>query len=230
MLVLDEVDLMSPKDRRREILYLLSRSERPFMLIMLSNNPHVLKDIDPATRSSLQPEIIHFRNYNAEELFHILACRARRGLKHWEEPVLRQIAALTTRLTQSDARVAIKTLLYSVTQRDRTIPQCFDRARRDVVVDMIHDLSDGALMVLWAATTAKTDFARDIYGRYRRFCLDHREKPFSYVYFCSTLSYLQSAGLVALISTKTGRTYTNRVLLTFDRPIVERITRLRFKV
>jgi len=43
VVVLDEVDLMSPKDRRREILYLLSRSENPYMFIMLSNNPRVLK-------------------------------------------------------------------------------------------------------------------------------------------------------------------------------------------
>ena len=32
VVVLDEVDLMSPKDRRREILYMLSRSEQPYMI------------------------------------------------------------------------------------------------------------------------------------------------------------------------------------------------------
>ena len=35
VVVLDEIDLMSPKDRRRDILYLLSRSERPYMVVML---------------------------------------------------------------------------------------------------------------------------------------------------------------------------------------------------
>jgi Cdc6-like AAA superfamily ATPase len=52
VVILDEIDLMSIKDRKREILYLLSRSERPFMVIMLSNSPHVLKELDAATRSS----------------------------------------------------------------------------------------------------------------------------------------------------------------------------------
>jgi hypothetical protein len=33
---------------------------------------------------------------------------------------------------------------------------------------------------------------------------------------------------VALISTKVGRTYTNRVLLTFDTSIVEQLAGLRF--
>ena len=55
VVVLDEVDLMSPKDKRREILYMLSRSEQPYMVVMLSNSPHVLKQLDAATLSSLQP-------------------------------------------------------------------------------------------------------------------------------------------------------------------------------
>ena len=48
VVILDEVDLMSPKDNRREILYLLSRSQYPFMVVMLSNSPKVLRDLDPA--------------------------------------------------------------------------------------------------------------------------------------------------------------------------------------
>jgi len=35
-------------------------------------------------------------------------------------------------------------------------------------------------------------------------------------------------GLVALISTKQGRTYTNRILLTFDREVLNEICNLRF--
>ncbi len=85
VLVLDEVDLMSPKDKRREILYLLSRSEQPYMIIMLSNSPHVLKQLDAATRSSLQPMPLHFRNYDAQQLQEILTDRARRGL-HESDP------------------------------------------------------------------------------------------------------------------------------------------------
>jgi hypothetical protein len=49
------------------------------------------------------------------------------------------------------------------------------------------------------------------------------------MHFYSSLSYLQSVGLVALVSTKVGRAYTNRVLLNFDEPVVEQICRLRFE-
>ena len=228
VVVLDEVDLMSPKDRRREILYLLSRAERPFMVIMLSNNPHVQKGLDPATRSSLQPVPLHFRNYDAGQIGEILLDRAKRGLAQWNEGHLAEIAARTAGRTNADARVAIKTLYYTVTKPTDNLEESFERARRDVVIDLINDLSDSTLMILWAVATAKTDFAKEVYGRYRRYCQARTEKPFSYVYFYSNLSYLQSVGLVALVSAKVGRAYTNRVLLAFDQPVVEQICRLRF--
>lgn len=123
------------------------------------------------------------------------------------ETTLAKIAALTVQRTHSDARVAIKTLYYSVTQASDSLDDCFERARRDVVIDMIADLSDTALMTLRAVATSGSEFAKDIYARYRRYCVTRGEKPISYVYFCSNLSYLQSAGLVALVSTKVGRSY-----------------------
>lgn len=228
VVVLDEVDLMSPKDPRREILYLLSRASQPFMVLMLANNPHVLKQLDPATRSSLQPVPLHFRNYDAQQVTEILRVRAQRGLSRWAHGALAEIAALTTRRGNGDARVAIKTLFYTVTRPNEDLTACFERARRDIVVDIVNDLADNLLLLLHATQSASTDFAKPIYGRYCRACQAQGEKPFSYMHFYSSLSYLQSVGLVALVSTKAGRTYTNRVLLTFDRPIVEQVYHLRF--
>jgi len=199
------------------------------MTILLSNSPQVLKELDVATRSSLQPVPLYFHNYNAGQIHEILRGRARRGLREWDDAVLKEIAALTTKLTNSDARLAIKTLLYSVTGRGSDLRSCFERARRDLVVDMINDLSDPTLTILWAVTTSKTDFAKDIYRRYCGLSLSQKEKPFSYVYFYSNLSYLQSVGLLALVSTKQGRTYTNRVLPAFERVVVREICSLRFE-
>lgn len=228
VVVLDEVDLMSPKDPRREILYLLSRAERPFMVIMLSNSPHVLKQLDAATRSSLQPEPVHFRNYDAEQIAQILRDRARRGLAEWDDARLAEISALTVRQTNADARVAIKTLYYFTCGLNGDVAACFEQARRDIVVDVVNDLADGNLLILWAVATSPIDLAKPIYQRYCRGSQAQRDKPFSYVHFYSNLSYLQSVGLIALMSTKVDRTYTNRVLLTCDRAIVESIWKLRF--
>lgn len=228
VVVLDEVDLMSPKDPRREIAYLLSRSTKPFLIVMLSNSPHVVKQLDAATRSSLQPEPLHFRNYNANQIQTILRDRARRGLRQWNDGHLAEIAALTVRQTNADARVAIKTLWYLACGQAADVATCFEQARRDIVIDVIHDLSDHNLLILWAAATSPVDLAKPIYERYCRASQAQRTKPFSYVYFYANLSYLQSLGLVALVSTKIGRTYTNRVLLNVDEPMVAQIFRLRF--
>ena len=92
----------------------------------------------------------------------------------------------------------------------------------------IFKLSDENLMILQATTTSKSDFAKAIYQRYRRISAMHNERPFSYVYFYSNLSYLQSMGLVALIATKVGRTYANRVMLTFDSLVLETVFKRRF--
>jgi len=53
--------------------------------------------------------------------------------------------------------------------------------------------------------------------------------PFSYMYFYTNLGYLQSVGLVALVAAKIDRTYTNRIVLTFDKSIAEQSCKLRFE-
>lgn len=228
ILVLDEIDLMSPKDKRRELLYLISRSETPVMVILLSNSPKVLDQLDAATRSSLQPVPMLFHHYNPDQLQRILDDRARQGLREWNDADLAEIAARTVRLANADARVAIKTLYYHVTRPEQGLAGCFDAARRDIVVDLVQDLADGNFMILWAAATTRDDLAKAIYRRYCGFARRQHETPFSYVHFYANLSYLQSLGLVALVATKQDRTYTNRVQLTFDPQVVSATAKLRF--
>ncbi len=228
VVLLDEIDLMSAKDRRREILYLLSRSEQPFMAVLLSNRPHVLNELDAATKSSLQPWPRHFRNYGADQIQAILLDRAQRGLRQWDKGMLAEIAALTARLTNSDTRVAIKTLQNAVSAQGKDLRHAFEQARHDLIADMISDLSDSTLLILWAVVSADADLAKTVFGRYRHLCTHQSERPFSYMHFSSNLSYLQSAGLVALVSTKIRRAYTNRVLPTFDAGVAKQICRLRF--
>ena len=228
VILLDEVDLMSPKDRRRDILYFLSRSKNPYMVIMLSNNHRVLQDMDDSTRSSLQPRIVYFKNYDAPQLQTILMERAQNGLRAWPEALLPQIAALTVKDTNSDARVAIKTLFYAIAEPERGIETCFEQARQDIIMEMIANLSDSLLMILQAIASCRSDFAKDIYKRYNKLSTAQHDRPFSYVHYYANLSYLQSMGLVALISTKVACTYANRLMLTFDMSVLESAYRLRF--
>ena len=228
ILVLDEVDLLSDKDRHKDILYLLARSANNYMTILLSNHPKFLNRLDESIRSSLQPELVHFRNYDAHEVLEILRDRARLGLRHASQAMLAQIAALTARTTNSDVRVALKTLYYAALEQNENVQQVFDRARRDLLRDVLADLNDQNLLILKAAAETPEPFVKEIYTCYRRLSHEESEQPFSYVYFYTSLSYLQSVGLILLLSTKVGRTYTNRIQLLFDPALLEAIGQARF--
>lgn len=223
ILILDEVDLLSDKDRNKDLLYLLARSPNSYMTVLLSNHPRFLSKLDESIRSSLQPEMIHFRNYDAVEIRQILDERARVGLHRIPESTLPQIAALTTRMTNSDVRVAIKTLYYFAMQQAENIEELFNRARRDLVKDVLADLNDRNMMILRAVEQTHEPFVKAVYERYRKLSAIEGEEPFSYVYFYGSLSYLQSIGLIVLLSTKVGRTYTNRVQLLLDPEVLAAI-------
>jgi len=226
--VLDEVDLMSDKDKHKDILYLISRSENNYMAILLSNNPKFLAPLDESTKSTLQPEIIHFAGYNAADIENILTDRAAVGLKFLPKRIIRQIAAMTVKNTNSDVRVAIKTLYLWALEPGVSLREHFEKARRDIMYDVVKDLNDKNLLILKAALSQKDGYVKDIYQHYRRISAQFNEEPFSYVHFYSNLSYLQSLGLILLISTKVNRTYTNRIQLTFDPGILATVWTTRF--
>ena len=226
--VLDEVDLISEKDKHKDILYLISRSPRNYMAVLLSNNPKFLNPLDESIKSTLQPEIVHFRNYDATEIEQILLERAKTGLKAVPEAVLGQIAAMTAKNTNSDVRVAIKTLYRWALEPEAGLAEHFEKARRDIMFDVIRDLNDKNLLILKAVLNQSDGFAKDVYETYRKTSVRFQEEPFSYMHFYSNLSYLQSLGLVVLISTKVQRTYTNRIQLTFDPSILGAVWTMRF--
>ena len=99
VVILDEIDLLSPKDKNKEILYLLSRSTNNYVTIMLSNNARFLNEIDQSTKSTLQPQTIHFKNYDSMQIYKILKQRAKTGLKQYKPEQLQQISALTVKDT-----------------------------------------------------------------------------------------------------------------------------------
>ena len=228
VVVLDEVHLWAPKERQRELLYFLSRDPRNYMVVMLANDPRFLSDLDPSVRSSLQPELIHFRNYNAAQVESILHERVRQGIRQPDQAVLAQIAGLTVKETNSDVRVAIKTLFYWATTGRGDVAKCFENARRDIYVDLIADLNDTNLLILRAATLTKDNLAKRVFGSYEHLAPQHGERSCSYVHFYNQLSYLQSLGLVMLLSTKVDRTYANRISVLCDTEIVRQVIGMRF--
>lgn len=228
VLILDEIDLIKDKDRRTDILYLLSRSDRNYMALMLSNNPKFTQTLDESTLSTLQPEFIHFSSYDSGEIEEILTDRAAHGLNQLPIENVRYIAARTCKSTNSDVRVAIKSLYLSSLEPQVLIQEHFEKARRDIIFDVVKDLNDRNLHILLAVRKCHQDFAKSIYEQYRTISVQCHDEPFSYMHFYSSLSYLQSLGLVLLISTKINRTYTNRIQLTFDPEVLQTVWQLRF--
>ena len=96
------------------------------------------------------------------------------------------------------------------------------------MLNVVNDLNDKNLLILKAALSQQDGYVKDIYQAYRRISAQFNEDPFSYVHFYSNLSYLQSLGLILLISTKVSKTYTNRIQLTFDSGILATIWQTRF--
>ena len=187
-----------------------------------------LTRIDESIKSTLQAELIHFRDYSAYQLIDILEERARTGARKTPKILIRKIAALTAKNTNSDVRVAIKTLYYCLLEDKISIEDNFGRARKDILMDVITNLNDKNLQILRAIAVAPDKYVKRVYETYRKISAENREEPYSYVYFYSNLAYLQSLNLLLLISTKIHKTYTNRIQLLFDPNVLEEIWQMRF--
>jgi Cdc6-like AAA superfamily ATPase len=135
---------------------------------------------------------------------------------------------MTVKNTNSDVRVAIKTLYLWAMEPDVSLRRHFEKARQDIIFDVVKDLNDKNLMILKAAKSCGHTYVKDIYQKYRKMSIRYNEPPFSYVHFYANLSYLQSLGLILLVSTKVARTYTNRIQLTFGDDVLDTIFKARF--
>jgi Cdc6-like AAA superfamily ATPase len=136
---------------------------------------------------------------------------------------------MTGKNTNSDVRVAIKTLYLWALEPEVGLTEHFEKARRDIMFDVVKDLNDKNLPILKAAQSQMSGYVKEIYHVYKKISRQYNEEPFSYMHFYSNLSYLQSLGLILLISTKVDRTYTNRIQLTFDPGILDTIFKMRFE-
>lgn len=228
VVILDEVHLWAAKEKQRELLYFLSRDSRNYQLVMLANDPRFLNDIDQSVRSTLQPEMIHFQNYDAIQISSILSERAVRGLRNPGQKICEQIAAYTVKEANSDVRVGIKALFFWATCGRQNVLGCFENARRDIYVDLVSDLSETNILILKAATTTIDKFAKKVFAAYSELAKSNGEKYCSYVHFYNQLSYLQSLGLIMMLSTKVNRTYANRISVLCNQDIIREVYKMRF--
>lgn len=106
ILVLDEIDRPSPKDRQ-DMIYCLSRLGK-VGLVCIANSQDTYFALDERIKSRLNPKPVEFSSYSEVDLLEILRSRAEDGLSSsaWSSSSLRRIA----QLAKGDARLAIQTL------------------------------------------------------------------------------------------------------------------------
>jgi Cdc6-like AAA superfamily ATPase len=112
---------------------------------------------------------------------------------------------------------------------EKSVKDSFQRAQKDIVVDIVNDLNDHNILILKAISETREKFVKSVYERYKQLSRAHGLDGFSYVYFYNTLSYLQSLGLILLFSTKINRVYTNTINLTFEPSVINSIHNIRFE-
>jgi cell division control protein 6 len=115
VIVLDEIDQPTPKDRNA-ILYNLCGMGR-IGLVCICNSRSFLFELDERIKSRLSPQQIEFRPYSSGDLVFILEQRAQYALLpgSWSRDILERIAELA----EGDARVAIQTLKRAGDYADR---------------------------------------------------------------------------------------------------------------
>ena len=92
----------------------------------------------------------------------------------------------------------------------------------------VQDLNDKCLLILESIRRNRGRFVKEVYEDYKKLSGAVGETPFSYMHFYNNLSYLQSCGLILLVSTKVARTYTNRIRLLFDGHLAANTFKQRF--
>jgi len=109
LIVLDEIDKPSPKERD-SIIYNLCGMPN-VTLICICNSRYFFLTLDSRVRSRLDPLLMEFKPYTQQDIVAILRQRAESGLENRviKDRVLNKIA----RLSKGDARAAIQTLRHA---------------------------------------------------------------------------------------------------------------------
>ena len=113
LVIIDEFDSLKDKDVLYGLLRFRENFGKPLSLVLITNVPHILAEMDRRFIPFIQSKI-EFRRYTVDELKDILYERARIGLmpSSFSDDVIGKIAAFASK-RGGNARVAIHLLFYS---------------------------------------------------------------------------------------------------------------------
>jgi orc1/cdc6 family replication initiation protein len=188
VIVLDEIDFLLLNDGS-DLLYYLSRLEGNTGIVAVSSNQTELQsELEERTYSSLQPQNMVFKPYNGEQVYRILAERARSALKpqSLHRDALTYISSRTRNVSVGLRwlRTAAERVENSITVE--TVEETQPVARRRYVDSQLneftphHELLFQALVELTAESGDNTTIQTGtVYGRYEDLCDTYGEDELS---------------------------------------------------
>ena len=188
VVILDEIDFLLLNDGD-DLLYFFSRLEHSdnISVITISSNTEDLESlIEERTYSSLQPRRIGFEPYTGEELYQILAERAKKALasKSLQREALTYIASSTTNVGRGLTwlRYAAKTAETKITEE--LVKDVETSAYQEYVNYLLDDFTEHHYLIYEAVFEASevgenTVKTGDIYDKYRDLCSSTEEEPLS---------------------------------------------------
>ncbi|PSQ47260.1 Orc1-type DNA replication protein [Halobacteriales archaeon SW_7_65_23] len=178
--VLDELDFLL-LNNGEDLLYFLSRLEKgPKITVVTANTEDLADQLEPRTYSSLQPRRIQFEPYTGEQIYEILAERARKSLA--ERSMHRDAVTYIASKTQN-AEAALTWLQLAARKAEETVTEKLvqevqKEARRVYVENQLEKLSKHH-SILYQAVRELSDGsivnAGDVYDRYQEIASEYGE-------------------------------------------------------
>ena len=205
VVILDQVDFLLLNDGD-DLLYFLSRLENSSNIsaVTISSNTENLESlIEERTYSSLQPRRIGFEPYTGEELYQILAKRAKKALasKSLQREALTYIASSTSNVGRGLAwlRYAAKSAETTITEE--LVRDVETSAYQEYVNQLLDDFTEHHYLVYEAVFEASEEGensvrAGEIYKMYQNLCRSTGKEALSNRRVSDYIKHLEVLGIV----------------------------------
>lgn len=201
IIVLDEIDRLSPKERNSTLYNLCNVGN--VGLVCICSNEFTYFGLEERVKSRLNPTRIEFRAYHPDQLTEILRHRAEQALKpgSWEHSIL----AGTAELSKGDARVAIQTLKnasYIAIQenekaiREHHVRMGWNSAKSLRKSFLLAELTEHHRILYRLVEKHAPVNSGELWGLYRNECHRVSEKPIAIRTYSLYMNRLAALGIV----------------------------------
>jgi len=202
VLVLDELDFLLLNDGD-DLLYFLSRLDADLSLVLMTANYEDLSEqVEERTFSTLQPNRIGFEPYSGEEIYEVLADRARRSLK--PRSLRREALTYIASSTQNPA-LALTWLRLSAQQAEDTVTETLvkevqEEASQSHIDNKLQKLSQHHRLLYQGIEELNEEHEKiqtgDVYRRYKNLCQAYNKDSLSDRRISDYLKQLEQTGLI----------------------------------